>query len=100
MLCIKYYQGDIVNQKLLIFFILTVFIVGTTLGPVSAMICKDGKKSNDKKAIKYDRKKIKKMKKHEVGRQKAGKLIKICYDDGYFRMVTKKGKIVTYGFGC
>ena len=75
------------------FFILTVFIVGTTLGPVSAMICKDGKKSNDKK-------KIKKMKKHEVGRQKAGKLIKICYDDGYFRMVTKKGKIVTYGFGC
>lgn len=54
----------------------------------------------DKKAIKYDRKKIKKMKKHEVGRQKAWKLIKICYDDGYFRMVTKKGKIVTYGFGC
>ncbi len=46
MLYIKYYQGDIVNQKLLIFFILTVFIVGTTLGPVSAMICKDGKKSN------------------------------------------------------
>lgn len=45
-------------------------------------------------------KRLKKMKKHEVGRQKAGKLIKICYDDGYFRMVTKKGKIVTYGFGC
>ena len=38
-------------------------------------------------------------KKHEVSRKNMGNgIIKITYDDGYFRLVNKSGKILSYGY--
>ena len=78
---------------------------------------KSAKKSTKKTAVKKSKKASKKTitfksekeinkiingwdpKKHEVSRKDLGNgFYRISYDDGYFRLVNKDGKIITYGY--